>query len=63
MACFKAFDEDQAIDPAIDCFWARGYAATSVRDLADTWASSARTSTTPLDLPDFPKTTPKKGFR
>ena len=63
MACFKAFDEDQAIDPAVDCFWARGYEATSVRDLADTWASSARTSTTLPDQPDFPKTTPKIGFR
>jgi TetR/AcrR family transcriptional repressor of nem operon len=31
----KAFDEDLAIDRAVDCFWARGYEATSVRDLSD----------------------------
>jgi TetR/AcrR family transcriptional repressor of nem operon len=35
MARLKAFDEQQAIDAAVDCFWARGYEATSVRDLAD----------------------------
>src|SRR5580765_1495362 len=35
MARFKAFDEEQAIDSAVDCFWARGYEATSVRDLAE----------------------------
>src|SRR5204863_3704785 len=35
MARLKAFDEDRAIDSAVDCFWARGYEATSVRDLAD----------------------------
>ena len=35
MARFKAFDEEQAIDAAVDCFWMRGYEATSVRDLAD----------------------------
>jgi hypothetical protein len=59
MARFKAFDEDQAID----CFWVRGDEATSVRDLAETWASSARAPTTPLDLLGLPKNTPKKGFR
>ena len=31
----KAFDEDRAIDLAVDCFWARGYEATSVRDLSE----------------------------
>jgi TetR/AcrR family transcriptional regulator, transcriptional repressor for nem operon len=35
MARLKAFDEEQAVDAAVDCFWARGYEATSVRDLAD----------------------------
>ena len=35
MARLKAFDEDRAIDCAVDCFWARGYEATSVRDLAE----------------------------
>lgn len=35
MARAKAFDEEKAIDSAVDCFWARGYNATSVRDLAE----------------------------
>jgi TetR/AcrR family transcriptional repressor of nem operon len=34
MARPKAFDEDRAIDLAVDCFWARGYEAVSVRDLS-----------------------------
>ena len=33
MARVKAFDEERAIDQAVDCFWSRGYDATSVRDL------------------------------
>src|SRR5260370_22187430 len=33
-ARWKPSDEQQAIDSAVDCFWARGYEATSVRDLA-----------------------------
>ena len=35
MARLKAFDEDKVIDSAVDCFWSRGYEATSVRDLAE----------------------------
>jgi TetR/AcrR family transcriptional regulator, transcriptional repressor for nem operon len=35
MGRLKAFDEDQVLDRAVDCFWQHGYEATSVRDLAD----------------------------
>jgi len=34
MGRLKEFDQSKAIDGAVDCFWARGYEATSVRDLA-----------------------------
>ena len=34
MARTKAFDETQAIDHAMDLFWAQGYEATSIRELA-----------------------------
>lgn len=34
MGRLKEFDQDKAIDEAVDCFWMRGYEATSVRDLA-----------------------------
>ncbi len=34
MGRLKEFDQVKAIDGAVDCFWARGYEATSVRDLA-----------------------------
>jgi TetR/AcrR family transcriptional repressor of nem operon len=34
VARLKAFDEDRVLDQAVDCFWLRGYEATSVRDLA-----------------------------
>src|SRR6516225_6211662 len=33
MSRTKSFDEDRVIDAAVDCFWAHGYEATSVRDL------------------------------
>ena len=35
MGRLKAFDENEVLDRAVDCFWLRGYEATSVRDLAD----------------------------
>jgi TetR/AcrR family transcriptional repressor of nem operon len=35
MARPKTFDENSALDAAIDCFWQHGYAATSMRDLTE----------------------------
>jgi TetR/AcrR family transcriptional repressor of nem operon len=35
MARPKAFDEERALDAAIECFWKNGYTATSVRDLSE----------------------------
>jgi TetR/AcrR family transcriptional repressor of nem operon len=34
MPRLKEFDEQRALDRAVDCFWKRGYEATSVRDLS-----------------------------
>src|SRR5260370_16713452 len=35
MGRLKDCDEDEVLDRAVDCFWLRGYAATSVRDLGE----------------------------
>jgi TetR/AcrR family transcriptional regulator, transcriptional repressor for nem operon len=35
MARLKDFDEERALDDAVDCFWKHGYEGTTVRDLAD----------------------------
>jgi TetR/AcrR family transcriptional repressor of nem operon len=35
MTRLKDFDEERALDSAVDCFWKHGYEGTTVRDLAD----------------------------
>jgi TetR/AcrR family transcriptional regulator, transcriptional repressor for nem operon len=42
MARPREFDEEAVLDAAVQCFWAQGYASTSVKDLIDnTGLSSA----------------------
>src|SRR5215510_1443594 len=35
MPRLREFDEERALDAAVDCFWQRGYGPTSVRDLTE----------------------------
>jgi TetR/AcrR family transcriptional repressor of nem operon len=41
MARPREFDEIAVLEAAVDCFWKRGYEATSIRDLAASTGLSA----------------------
>ena len=41
MARPRSFDEPDALEAAIDCFWDRGYETTSIRDLTERMGVSA----------------------
>ncbi|WZB75376.1 TetR family transcriptional regulator [Achromobacter insuavis] len=43
----KDFEPDEVADAAMQVFWRRGYAATSVQDLVDGTGLAAAASTTP----------------
>lgn len=47
MARPREFDEAEVLDAAVQCFWARGYEATSIRDLIEKTGVTGASSTMP----------------